>query len=145
VTELKRYSLVKPTLETRFHIDFAWWQQTDNDWRIYLSGLLCEQHKEAFSSQTKTQVIDWVDPKTAEVQQVDGVQHLLITHCARQEGFISPHITLIDSVFRLFLTNGNTPMTPAELGQALGRSGDIILKTLSGGRVYRGMRPTQES
>ncbi len=145
MTELKRYSLVKPTLHTRFHIDFDWWQQTDNDWRVYLAGLLCAQHKEAFSGPAAHQVIDWVDPKTAEVQQVDGVQHILIVHCARQADFISPHITLVDSVFRLFLTNGNAPMTPEELGRALGRSGDIILKTLSGGRVYRGMRPVQES
>lgn len=141
MTELKRFSLIRPTLSTRFHIDFDWWRQNDNDWHIFLSGLLCPDHQQAFSEWESSQVIDWVDPNTAEVQPVDGIQHLLITHCAKQEGFITPFTTLVDAVFRLFLANGNTPMTPVEMGAALNRSPDLILKTLSGGRVYRGMRP----
>lgn len=141
MTELKRFSLIRPTLNTRFHIDFEWWRQNDNDWHIFLSGLLCPEHQQAFSGWETNQVVDWVDPITAEVQPVDGIQHLLITHCAKQEGFITPHTTLVDAVFRLFLANGNTPMTPIEMGEALGRPPDLILKTLSGGRVYRGMRP----
>lgn len=141
MTELKRFSLIRPTLYTRFHIDFEWWRQNDNDWHIFLSGLLCPIHQQAFSGWDSNQVVDWVDPNTAEVQPVDGIQHLLITHCAKQEGFITPHTTLIDAVFRLFLANGNTPLTPAEMGETLGRPGELILKTLAGGRVYRGMRP----
>lgn len=141
MTELKRFSLIRPTLNTRFHIDFEWWRQNDNDWHIFLSGLLCPEHQQAFSGWETNLVVDWVDPITAEVQPVDGIQHLLITHCAKQEGFITPHTTLVDAVFRLFLANGNTPMTPIEMGEALGRPPDLILKTLSGGRVYRGMRP----
>jgi hypothetical protein len=141
VTELKRFSLIRPTLNTRFHIDFEWWRQNDNDSHIFLAGLLCPEHQQAFSGWESDQVVDWVDPITAEVQPVDGIQHLLITHCAKQEGFITPFTTLVDAVFRLFLANGNTPMTPIEMGEALRRPPDLILKTLSGGRVYRGMRP----
>ena len=141
MTELKRFSLIRPTLNTRFHIDFEWWRQNDNDWHIFLSGLLCPIHQQAFSGWKTNQVVDWVDPNTAEVQPVDGLQHLLITHCAKQEGFITPHTTLVDAVFRLFLANGNTPLTPAEMSSTLGRPAELILKTLSGGRVYRGMRP----
>jgi len=86
-------------------------------------------------------MVDWVDPETAEVQQVDGVQHILITHCARQQSFISEQNTLVDSVFRLFLANGNTPMTPIELAETLGRQPEVILRTLTGTRVYKGLRP----
>jgi hypothetical protein len=77
------------------------------------------------------------------VQQVDGLQHVLITHCAQQPGFITEHTTLVDAVFRTFLANGNVPMTPVELGAHLMRPPETILKTLTGMRVYRGLRPYQ--
>jgi hypothetical protein len=141
VTEARRFSLVKPTINTRYHIDFDWWSQSDRDWRVYLNSLLCVEHQESFADFHDDDMVDWVDPETAEVQQVDGVQHILITHCAKEESFITQRTALVDAVFRVFLANGNEPLTPAELGERLGRPGETILKTLSGGRVYRGLRP----
>jgi hypothetical protein len=88
-----------------------------------------------------TDQVDWVDPETAEVQRVDGLQNILITHCARQRTFITQQTTLVDSVFRLLLANGNTPLTPEELAEQLGRDSQLILRTLSGLRVYKGLRP----
>jgi hypothetical protein len=88
--------------------------------------------------------VDWVDPETAEVQQVDGLQHVLITHCAKEAGFVTEQSAIVDGIFRLFLANGNTPLTPVELGERLGRPPIIILKLLSGTRVYKGLRPCLE-
>jgi hypothetical protein len=144
VTEVRRFSLVKPTLQTRYHIDFDWWGQSDRDWRVHLSSLLCPEHQEAFSDFKVDEMVDWVDPDTAEVQRVDGLQHVLISHCAKEEGFISERTALVDAVFRLFLANGNDPMTIADLAERLGRPPYVLLKTLSGGRVYRGLRPVME-
>ena len=141
MNEGRRISLVKPTLQTRYHIDFDWWAQNDRDWRVYLRSYLCPEHQEAFSEIDTDVQVDWVDPETAEVQQVDGLQHVLISHCARQESFISQRTTLVDSVFRLFLSNGNAPLTPVELAEQLNRQPMVILKTLSGMRVYKGLRP----
>jgi hypothetical protein len=141
--EMKRLSLVKPSLQTHFHIDFQWWAQSDRDWRVYLQSLLCPAHQQAFAELPEDHMVDWVDPETAEVQRVDGLQHVLITHCAKQSGFITEHTALVDAVFRTFLANGNVAMTPVELGYHLGRPPDTILKTLTGGRVYRGLRPCQ--
>ncbi len=141
MVEVKRFSLVKPTLQTHFHIDFDWWQQNDRDWRVYLYNFLCPQHQEAFAELNVSDQVDWVDPETAEVQHVDGLRHVLITHCAKQSTFITQQTTLVDSVFRLFLANGNTPLTPEELSEQLGRDSYTILKTLSGTRVYKGLRP----
>ncbi|MDO9129495.1 MAG: hypothetical protein Q7U34_06475, partial [Anaerolineales bacterium] len=89
----------------------------------------------------ETQMIDWIDPETAEVRQLEGLQHALISHCARQEGFLTEHTTLVDAVFRLLLANGNAPMSALELGATLKRPADIILRTLGGPRVYKGLRP----
>lgn len=144
MAELKRMSLVKPTLQTRYHIDFDWWRQNDRDWRVYLRSYLCPEHQRAFADLNSQEQVDWVDPETAEVQRVDGLQHILITHCARQPAFITQQTTLVDSVFRLFLANGNTPLTPSELAEHLGRDSYIILKTISGMRVYKGLRPCMD-
>ena len=142
--EFKRTSLVKPTLLTRYHIDFDWWSQNDRDWRVYLRNYLCPEHQQTFADVDTLDQVDWVDPETAEVQRVDGLQNILITHCAKQETFITQQTTLVDSVFRIFLANGNTPLTPEELGESMGRDATIILRTLSGIRVYKGLRPCLE-
>jgi hypothetical protein len=142
--DVKRTSRVRPTVQSHFHIDFNWWQDRDRDWRVFLQSLLCAEHQQAFAELPDDHLVDFIDPVTAEVQQVDGLQHVLITHCAKLEGFISPHTTLVDAIFRIFLANGNVPMTPMELAQISGRSPDLILRVLTGERIYRGLRPLTE-
>jgi hypothetical protein len=62
----------------------------------------------------------------------------------KQDTFITQQTTLVDSVFRIFLANGNTPLTPEDLAELMGRDATIILRTLSGIRVYKGLRPCLE-
>jgi len=143
MTEAKKFSLIKPTVQTPFHIDFEWWRENDNSWRVALESLLCPEHKEAFSNLAEGQQIDWIDPETAEVRPMDGLQHVLIDHCARQPDFLTEHTALVDAVFRILLAGGNLPMSAEELGLRLGRPADIILRTIAGPRVYKGLRPYQ--
>jgi len=138
--EAKR-SLIKPKLTSPFQIDFEWWKRNDRDWRVYLRSFLCEEHQRMFENLDNDEIIDWVDPKTAEVKQVDGLQHVLISHCAKQDDFLTRNMALVDAVFRVFLSNGNKPQTPQELGELLNRPADTILRTFSGLRVYKGIRP----
>ncbi len=137
----KRRSLIKPKLTSPFKIDFDWWKKNDRDWRVYLRSFLCEEHQKMFENFDSDEVIDWVDPNTAEVKQVDGLQHILISHCAQENTFLNRNMALVDSVFRVFLSNGNEPLTPDELGDILHRPPDTILRTFSGIRVYKGIRP----
>jgi hypothetical protein len=141
VTQVKRMSLVRPTLQTCFHIDFNWWSKNDRDWHVFLRNYLCPEHRKAFAGFEETDQVDWIDPATAEVQRVDGIQHVLIKHCALQPDFITPQTTLVDAVFRIFLANGNQPLTVDQLAETLGRPGQTILRTLTGGQVYKGLRP----
>lgn len=134
-------SLLKPSVKTPFHIDFDWWKQNERDWQVFLRSMLCAEHQEAFAGFEGNTTIDWIDPQTAEVKIVDGVQHALMTHCALLPDFTGERTTLVEAVFRTFLVNGNNPMSAEELGRRLGRSPDIILKTIAGPRVYRGLRP----
>ncbi len=139
--ELKRFSLVKPTLQTPFHIDFDWWRQNDRNWRIYLRGYLTPEDEKAYIDSDQETQVDLIDPETAEVHQVDGLQHILISRYAQRDDFITETTSLIEAIFRLFLATGNTPMSSEELAERLSRHPRTILRTLSGPRVYKGMRP----
>ncbi len=141
MSEIKKFSLLKPTLQTPFHVDFSWWQATDSNWHVALHDMLCPEHQQAFAGLAEGQMIDWVDPETAEVQQLDGLQTTLINHCAQLPEFLDPHTILVEGVFRLFLSNGNKPLTAEEIALRLNRPPDTILKTIAGQRVYKGIRP----
>jgi hypothetical protein len=136
--------LVRPTVDTRFHIDFGWWEKAERDWEVYLRSHLCEQHRASYAELETSSMVDWVDPVTAEVTRVPGIQHTVISHCTRLPDYITPQTTLVDAVFRVFLANGNTPLSATKLGERLGRPAPTILKTLSGPRVYKGIRPYTE-
>jgi hypothetical protein len=139
--KFKPASLVKPTLDTSFHIDFEWWKSQERDFRVYLRSYLCDEHRAVFESHGDIEEIDWIDEDTAEVTRVDGLQHILRVHCSLQPGYISPSTPLIDAVFRVFLANNNKPLTSVELGARIKREPALILKALSGIRVYKGLRP----
>ena len=141
MAEGKRFSLLKPKINTPFHIDFEWWMKNERDWHVYLRSLLCAEHQETFANVEEGGTIDWVDPQTAEVKPVDGIQNALMTHCVKQPDFLTEQTALVEAVFRLFLTNGNIPMTSQELGSRLNRPPETILRTLAGPRVYKGLRP----
>jgi len=142
MAEIKPFSLVKPSIDTPFHIDFSWWKEHDNDWRVYLQGFLCPEHQALYLDHMNETTVDWVDPETAEVSPVDGLQQVLMTHCALQPGFMEGK-TLVDSVFRTFLSNGNSPLNMQELEHHLKQPANKILITLSSGKVYKGIRPIQ--
>jgi hypothetical protein len=109
---------------------------------VYLRSLLSPEEQERFENIIKDEIlVDWVDPDTAEVHKVDGLQQILITHTAQKEGFLDEHTALIEAIFRLFLKNGNVPMPVTEIAEQLNRDPKQILRTLSGVRVYRGIRP----
>ena len=139
-----RFSLIKPTLQTEFHIDFEWLRQHDQNWRVHLQSCLCEEHQRTFGELDSEKQIDWIDPETAQIHKVDALQHILMTHCAKQEDFITNYTTLVDAVFRIFLANGNAPTTPEKLGEITNRPPQTILRTLSGITVYKGIRPVQK-
>ena len=134
-------SLLKPNSKTLFHIDFEWWQQNERDWHVFLRSFLCPEHQELFANVEEGELVDWIDPKTAEVKPVDGVQHALISHCAQLPEFVNQRTAMVEAIFRLFLANGNIPMSVEELSQKLEKPASTILRTIAGPRVYRGVRP----
>ncbi len=106
-----------------------------------MSSLLCDEHRAMFAALEGGELIDFVDPDTAEIRPMDGIQQSILSHCALQPGFVTGQTALVEAVFRTFLANGNSPLSSQQLAERLGRPANTILVTLSGARVYRGIRP----
>ena len=136
--------LVKPTLDTPFHIDYKWWEKQGIQIGAEVRTHLCQEHQEVFSEHFDTEKIDWIDKKTGEVTKVDGLKHILQIHCSQQPDYINDNLSLVDAVFRVFLANGNESLTAEQLSQLVGRPAEKILHTLSGIRVYKGVRPIRQ-
>jgi hypothetical protein len=136
-------ALIRPTLDTKFHIDYEWWDRTDEDLRIYLLSHLQPEQREIVAQSQESRTVDHIDPETGEVFRMDELE--LALHLAAQDPeFINPHTSLVDSVFRVFLRNQNTPLSPRELEVETGRPAETIRKTFSGVRIYKGIRPYSE-
>ena len=138
-------AMVKPTLDTPFHIDYGWWERKKLHLGVELCAHLCQEHRAVFSEHFDMEKIDWIDEKTGEVTRVDGLQHVLQVHCSKQPDYINEHLSLVEAVFRVFLANGNMPLTCRELGSIIGRPPERILGTLAGRQVYKGIRPVREN
>ena len=135
-------SFVQQTLDTRYHIDYDWWERANEDMNLYLKQQLCDEHQEFPDEEWEdSTVLDWVDPDSGLVWAVDHLTYMILSHCSKMEGFISERSSLIDSLFRTLLSSANRPMTPVELAERTGRDAKTILGTLSGTTVYKGIRP----
>ena len=133
---------IKPDLETKFHIDFDWWEREGRDLRVYLQSHLCPECKVIYTNHRGSEEVDWIDPDTAEVTRVDALWQSLRTHCSQRPDFITENTPLTDAVFRAFLANGNAPLSAIELHEILGRrTAETILRTLGGRKIYKGIRP----
>ena len=122
--------LMLPSLETRFHIDYEWWDRADRDLDIYLRSHLCSEHQQQF----------------AELDAGVEVDFMMYPGCYHGfDDYVTPQTSLVNAVFRVFSANGNQPLTAVELGERLNRPPKTILRTLSGPRVYKGIRPVFDS
>ena len=137
-------TFVKPTVDTPFHIDYSWWEREGLDIGVELRSHLCREHKEAFGQSMDADAkIDWIDERTGEVQRVNGLQHVLHIHCSKEPDYISDDLPLVDAVFRVFLVEGNKPLSAKELSSITGRSAKMIVRTLGGRQTYKGILPAR--
>src|SRR5690349_5142228 len=112
----KPSALVKPTLDTTYHIDYSWWERGEDDLRIYQLSHLPPEQRDRIGTSGEDRVVDFVDPDTGEVSQL-GELELALQLAARDPNFINPHISVVDSIFRVFIANGNAPLSSNQLGE----------------------------
>ncbi len=126
--------------ETRFHIDYSWWDRQNLSLESYLQSRLGGQAK----AEADMQAIDSVDPVTAEVRQVSGFEFAIQRYFRQLPGDYLKNASVVDAIFYVLLANGNRPMNSAEIAAQIKRSPDVVLQMLSGNQVYQGIRAYRE-
>ncbi|MFQ5420436.1 MAG: hypothetical protein ACE5FD_04435 [Anaerolineae bacterium] len=127
------------TPETKFSIDFDWWEKSNLDLKTYLYSRL------AIGADVKLEsdfdIVDLVDSETGEVRQVEGFQYALQTYFNQLPDDFAKRSSLVDAVFCVLLGNANQPMSAAAIAQRIHRPTNVVMKTLGGAKIYQGIRP----
>ncbi len=139
---------VRPTIanwqqigpHTRFFIDYSWWDRSGLSLQTYLQTQLGGQAP----LPVETEEVDMIDPRTGEVRQVSGFEYALQHYFRQLPADFLHNASLVDAIFFVLLTNGNQPMSAAEIAAQLHRPAEIIYQTLGGSRIYQGIRPYRE-
>ena len=132
---------VRTTIDTKFHIDFSWWQQKGQNLRSFLLSHTCPDCQR-MAEDSQNQTFDWISPETGEVYNIDILWHIIQTHCQDDPDFIDSRIPLTSAIFRVFILNNNTPLSPLELHEKIDKkSPDMILRTIGKRQIYKGIRP----
>ncbi len=119
-------------ISPRWFIDLDWFQQSKRSFSTLAQGCLCPECQ-------------------ARLQGEISTADLLTTVkdcCSKTPDFITGELPILESVFRLFLANGNQPLDLEELGRQLSewRGGDTyrtsveILSRLLSSDQYYGLR-----
>jgi hypothetical protein len=132
---------LKPTVDTKYHIDFDWWEEQGRNFRVQLLSQLCTECQSHYKDHREADMVDWIDAETAEVTQVDGLWHSLRMCCSLKPDYIDDRTPLTTAVFKIFLANGNQPLAASDLAAQLHKPAGTILRTLGGFQVYNGIRP----
>ena len=138
----KASSYKRPTADTRFQIDYNWWEEEGLDMKTYLYSRLPAGEEVTFDGDFDE--VDLVDLQTGEVKRVDGFEYVLQTQIGQMTSDYTARVPLAEAVFYALLANANQPMTALVLAEKVGRSPDVILKTVAGPKVYLGIRPIYE-
>ncbi len=122
----------------RWFIDWDWYQQSNRSFIALARGRLCLECNKRLK------------PEPGEINAAD----LLATIkgcCSGVPGFITPRLPILESIFRIFLANGNQPLDVEKLGQQLRqwwggdtyRTSPEILSRLLASDQYYGLRQVQ--
>ncbi len=120
----------------RWFIDLDWYQQNNRSFSTLAQGYLCAKYHKQLNAEEK------------EISS-DELLSTIKDCCGNNPDFITPKLPILESIFRLFLANGNQPSDLEELGKQLSerRRGDTyrtsveILSRLLRNDRYYGLRP----
>lgn len=128
----------KPRVDenTRFYIDYSWWEESNRSLESYISTRLGHD----ITIDESKESVDLIDPETAEVRRLSGFEFAVQAYFTQGSAELVQG-SVVDAVFATILSNGNVPMSATELGEKIGRSPETIYRTLGGSTVYQGIRP----
>ena len=126
-------------IRPRWFIDFDWYQQSNRSFFALSQHYLCANCRERLK------------PGGTEISPTELLRTIREC-CSKIPEFITPKLPILESVFRLFLTNGNQPLDLEELGKQLSErfngdtyrtSPEILFRLLSHDRYY-GLRQVKD-
>lgn len=136
---IKKSNLRLLTAETKFYIDYSWWDEGHLDLRTYLLARMSLGNE--LNTELPAERIDLIDSRTGEVRQVDAFQYLVRNYFTHHDDELSTQGSIVDVVFSVLLANGNEPMTAADIAARVKRPTELLLKTFGGATIYHGIRP----
>lgn len=121
--------------EEQWAIDLNWLKTTRRSFSILARDTLCDKCRKKLKADT-------MEVKSADL--LKAIQKC----CSKSDDFITPGLPFQETIFRVFLANGNKPMTLEELGEALRqrpgidvyRTSVIFLSRLMQDDVYYGIK-----
>ena len=140
--KIKAPLLKRPTPETKFFIDYDWWERSNLDLKTYLFTRL--QVDENLPFDAYGEKVDLVNAQTGEVRQVDGFQYVLQAYFSQLPEDFAARTSLVDATFCVLLANANQPLAAEDIAERVHRPTEVVIKTLGGPRVYQGIRPLFE-
>jgi len=122
----------------RWFIDLDWYPPNNRSFFALAQGCLCPKCRERLKVEE------------GEISAADLSSNIRDC-CSNAPDFITAELPILESIFRLFLANGNQPLDLEELGQQLGerRGGDAyrtsieVLSRLLKSDQYYGLREAQ--
>ena len=127
-------------VHTPFHIDLIWWDQRGRSLRRVLADILGEPDAD-LAPQTP---MDFIDPQTAEVLQLDPLWVRVLSSEARRPDYIDGATPLTSAVLRAFIANVNRPLTAIDLQRRISRSSpETLLRVLRTARTEYGIVPVE--
>ena len=133
---MDKKNLSAEQVRQRWFIDLDWHEQNNRSFPALAQRYLCPKCREQFKGEVSA-----ADLLTA-----------IKDCCSQTPGFITSVLPILDSIFRLFLANGNQPLDVEELGEQLSewRGGDtyrtspeILTRLLKSDQFY-GLREVKD-
>jgi hypothetical protein len=120
-----------PAMEVRWSIALDWFQTNQRSASVLVKNYLCSACARRLSAKKEP--------------ALQAIFNAIADCCSQTPGFINDKLPILESAFRLFLRNGNRPLTLKELSAELEkvRSGDVyrtspetLLRILKNDRFY---------
>ena len=135
--------LYRPTENTKFHIDYGWFEKNGQDVQVLIRKCLTIEQQEHLPDASDL-LYDYIDDQTGEISSVDPILHIIRSQNAQDPNFITNRTPVAEAAFRVFLVNNNQPLTPMELSRRINRKPSEILAQLGGRVIYNGIRPSAD-
>jgi hypothetical protein len=125
--------------KTCWFIDLGWFQQNNRSISALVKSRLCAKCRKQLDAEGKG---------PTDIELLSMVKDC----CSQAPEFITSQLPILESAFRLFLANGNQPLTLEELGKQLSekRGGDTprtsegILSRLLQSNQFYGLKPAPD-